>query len=129
MDYEKIDDCDNNCMLFWKEAVNEKKCTVCGEPRFVEVENDDGLTVMTEVARKQLHYMPLIPQLKRLFISKNTARYMRWHKEGVRENLDVMAHPTDTDAWKALDALILALLTKCEMSALVWQHMVYRLSI
>jgi hypothetical protein len=29
---------------------------------------------------------------------------MRWHKEGVRENPNVMAHPADTDAWKALDA-------------------------
>jgi predicted cobalt transporter CbtA len=60
--------------------------------------------VTTEVARKQLRYMPLIPQLKCLFISKNTARHMRWHKEGVHENPDVKAHPTDTDAWKALDA-------------------------
>jgi hypothetical protein len=29
---------------------------------------------------------------------------MRWHKEGVRENPNVMAHSADTDAWKALDA-------------------------
>jgi hypothetical protein len=27
---------------------------------------------------------------------------MRWH-EGVRDNLDVMAYPADTDAWKTLD--------------------------
>ena len=104
MDYEKIDVCENNCMLFWKETAGEKKCTVCGERRFVEVENDDGLTVTTKIARKQLRYMPLIPRLKRLFISKNTARHMRWHKEGVRENPNVMVHPADTDAWKALDA-------------------------
>jgi hypothetical protein len=104
MDYEKIDVCDNNCMLFWKETASEKKCTVCGEPRFVEVDNDDGLTVMTEVARNQLHYMPLIPRLKCLFIFKNTARHMRWHKEGVRENPNVMAHLDDIDAWKALNA-------------------------
>jgi hypothetical protein len=84
MDYEKIDVCVNNYMLFWKETANEK-CTVCGERRFVKVENDDGLTVTTEVARKQLCCMPLIPQLKRLFISKNTTRHMRWHKEGIRE--------------------------------------------
>jgi hypothetical protein len=80
-----------------------EKCTICGERRFVEVENDDGLT-MTEIERKQLRYMPLIPRLKRLFISKNTARHMRWHKEGIRKDPDVMAHPTDTYAWKALDA-------------------------
>jgi hypothetical protein len=104
MDYKKIDVCDNNCMLFWNETASEKKCTVCAERRFVEVENDDGLTVTKKIARKQLRYMPLIPRLKRLFISKNTARHMRWHKERVRENPNVMAHPADTDAWKALDA-------------------------
>jgi hypothetical protein len=41
--------------------------------------------------------------MKRLFISKKTARHMRWHKEGVRENDQVMGHPSDTEAWKALD--------------------------
>jgi hypothetical protein len=49
MDYEKIDVYDNNCMLSWKETASEKKCTVCGESRFVEVENNDGLTVMTKI--------------------------------------------------------------------------------
>jgi hypothetical protein len=48
-------------MLFWKETASEKKCIVCDECRFVEVENDDGLTMTTEVACKQLRYMPLIP--------------------------------------------------------------------
>jgi hypothetical protein len=104
MDYKKIDVCDNNCMLFWKETASEKKCIVCGEHRFVEVENDDGLTVTTEVACKQLCCMRLIPLLKCLFISKNTTRHMRWHKECVRENPYVMAHVADIDAWKALDA-------------------------
>jgi hypothetical protein len=80
MEYEKIDVCDNNCMLFWKETVSGKNCIVCGERRFVEVENDNGLTMTTEVARKQLHYMPRIPRLKRLFISKNTARHMNGTK-------------------------------------------------
>jgi hypothetical protein len=64
--------------------MSEKKFTVCGERRFVEVENDDGLTVTTEITRKQIRYMPLITRLKRLFISKNTTRHMRWHKKGVR---------------------------------------------
>jgi hypothetical protein len=60
--------------------VSGKNCIVCGERRFVEVENDNGLTMTTEVARKQLHYMPRIPRLKRLFISKNTARHMNGTK-------------------------------------------------
>jgi EAL domain-containing protein (putative c-di-GMP-specific phosphodiesterase class I) len=28
---------------------------------------------------------------------------MRWHKEGVRENLRVMVHLSDGEAWKALN--------------------------
>jgi hypothetical protein len=28
---------------------------------------------------------------------------MRWHKEGVRENNQVMVHLSDSEAWKALD--------------------------
>jgi hypothetical protein len=84
--------------------LHEKNCTIYVETRFIDVVNDDGVTITTEVARKLLRYMPLVPQLKRLFISKNTTRHMRWHKECVHDNLDVMAHLADTDSSKELDA-------------------------
>jgi hypothetical protein len=58
---------------------------------------------MTEVAQKQLHYFPITPRLKQLFISKKTVRHMRWHKEGIRENDGVMGHPSDGEARKVLD--------------------------
>jgi hypothetical protein len=41
--------------------------------------------------------------MKWLFLSKKTAKHMRWHKECVRENDQVMVHPSDTEAWKTLD--------------------------
>jgi hypothetical protein len=69
-------------MLFWKETASEKKCTVCGERRFVEVENDDGLTVTTKIARKQLRYMPLIPRLKHLFV--HLQKYSQTHEVAQR---------------------------------------------
>jgi hypothetical protein len=47
--------------------------------------------------------MPLTPRMKWLFLSKKTARHMRWHKEGVRENDQVMVHSSDSEAWKSLD--------------------------
>jgi hypothetical protein len=47
--------------------------------------------------------MPLTSRMKRLFISKKIARHMRWHQEGVRENDQVMVHPFDSEACKALD--------------------------
>jgi hypothetical protein len=95
--------CKDNYMIFYKEHKNEKKCLKCGKPRFVEVVNENGEMVTTKTAHKQLHYMPLTPQMKWLFISKKTDRHMRWHNEGVRENDQVMVHPSNSEAWKALD--------------------------
>jgi hypothetical protein len=103
MEYKKIDVCKDNCMIFYKEHKNETKCLKCGKPRSVEVINEDGEKVTIKTAHKQLRYIPLTPQMKQLFISKKTARHMRWHKEGVCENDQVMVHPSDSEAWKALD--------------------------
>jgi hypothetical protein len=58
--------------------------------------------VTIEVAHKQLCYFSLTPRFKRMFISKRTARHMRWHK-GVHENEGVMGHLSNSLAWKALD--------------------------
>jgi hypothetical protein len=78
--YEKIDVCTNNCMLFWKEHVNEKKCLECGQSMFIKLVVQNSEKVTTKFAQKQLHYFPITPRLKRLFISKRTMRHMRWHK-------------------------------------------------
>jgi hypothetical protein len=37
-----------------------------------------------------------------MFLSKRTMIYMRWHKDGEKENKEVMVHPSDGDAWKVL---------------------------
>jgi hypothetical protein len=71
MDYEKIDVCKNNCMLLMKEHAGDKKCMKCRQSRFVEVVNDEGGKVMTDVIQKQLHYLPLTLRVKQLFLSKN----------------------------------------------------------
>jgi hypothetical protein len=44
---EKIDVCPNNCMLFWKEHANEKKCLKCGQSRFIKVVTQDSEKVTT----------------------------------------------------------------------------------
>jgi hypothetical protein len=64
MDYEKIHVCQDNCMLFWNEHINEKKCLKCGKSRFVEAINVNAEEVMTEIAYKQLRYMLLKPRFK-----------------------------------------------------------------
>jgi hypothetical protein len=71
----------------------------------VMVVNKDGASVTTKVVVKQLYYLPITPRLKRLYLSEETAKQMRWHKEGKRdtEDPDIMSHPADTEAWEALD--------------------------
>jgi hypothetical protein len=61
MEYEKIDVCKDNCMLFYKEHKNETKYLKCGKEGFVEVVNEDGEKVTTKTTQKQLHYVPLTP--------------------------------------------------------------------
>jgi hypothetical protein len=90
-------------MIFYKEQKNEMKCLKCHKSRFIEVINEEGEKVMTEVVHKQLRYMPLTLRMKRLFLSKKTARHMTWYTEGVRVNDQVMVHMYDDEAWKALD--------------------------
>jgi hypothetical protein len=105
MNYEKIDACEKNCMLFWKEHKDDTECMHCGRFRYIKVINEDGVSVTTKVAVKQLCYIPITPRLKRLFLSEETVKQMRWHKKGKRdsEDSDIMSHPADGEAWQALD--------------------------
>jgi hypothetical protein len=50
MEYEKIDACKDNRMLFYKEHKDETKYLKCGKSRFVEVINEDGEKVTMNVA-------------------------------------------------------------------------------
>jgi hypothetical protein len=52
INYEKIDVCEKNCMLFWKEHKDDIECMHCGRSRYVKVRNEDGLSVTTKVATK-----------------------------------------------------------------------------
>jgi hypothetical protein len=71
MKYEKIDVCEKNCILFWKEYKDDIKCIHCGRS-YVKVRNKYGVSVTTKVVIKQLHYIPITPRLKQLFLSKNS---------------------------------------------------------
>jgi hypothetical protein len=61
-------------MLFWKEHKDDIECMHCGRSRYVKVVNEDGASVTTKVAVKQLHFMPITPRLKRLYLSEETAK-------------------------------------------------------
>jgi hypothetical protein len=100
MDYEKIDVCEKNCMLFWKEHKDDTECVHCDRSRYVKVLNEDGASITTKVVVKQLRYMPITPRLKLLNLSEETVKQMRWHKEGKRDSEDpnILSHPADTEA-------------------------------
>ncbi|XP_021728377.1 uncharacterized protein LOC110695456 [Chenopodium quinoa] len=80
-DYEKIEACENDCMLFWKENANLEKCSICDTKR-------------DKASPKVLHYFPLTSRLQRLFMSSKTANEMRWHSDK-REDEGVLKHLAD----------------------------------
>jgi hypothetical protein len=61
-------------MLFCKEHKDDTECMHCDRSRYVKVVNEDGASVTTKVAVKQLRYMPITPRLKQLYISKETMK-------------------------------------------------------
>jgi hypothetical protein len=71
----------------------------------VKVRNEYGVSVTTKVATKQLRYIPIMPMLKRLFLSEEIVKQMMWHHEGKHESEDpdIMSHPADSEAWQTLN--------------------------
>jgi hypothetical protein len=92
-------------MLLWKEHKDDTEYMHCSRSRYVKAVNKDGVSITTKVVVKQLHYMPVTPRLKRLYLSEETMKQMRWHKEGKHdsEDPDIMSHPADSEAWETLN--------------------------
>ncbi|XP_052189903.1 uncharacterized protein LOC127799721 [Diospyros lotus] len=101
LDYEKIDACLNDCILFRKEYVNYHECVKCGAPRWKSVAGKEDVTGK-KVPTKILRYFPLTPRLQRLYMSSKTASNMRLH-EDKRVKDGLLRHPADSEAWKKLD--------------------------
>jgi hypothetical protein len=86
MNYEKIDACGNNCMLFWRDHENVTNCMHYDKSRYAVVVDEEGTEVTTKVPDKQFWYMPITPCLERLFLNQETTKKMRWHKEEDRQD-------------------------------------------
>ncbi|XP_048496335.2 uncharacterized protein LOC125495610 [Beta vulgaris subsp. vulgaris] len=89
-DYEKIEACENDCMLFWKDDASLENCRICDTKR-------------NRASPKILRYFPLKPRLQKLFMSSKTANDMRWHFEIRVEEDGVLKHPADGKCWKQFD--------------------------
>lgn len=105
LEYDKIDACPNDCMLYWKESKKDSACAICGVFRWKTVDNcsDDNIDDR-KIHAKVLRHFPLKPRLQRLFMSAKTASSMRWHEDG-RVNDGILRHPADSPAWKTFDYL------------------------
>jgi hypothetical protein len=90
---------------FWKKHKDDTECMHCGRSRYMRVVNEDGVSVTTRVTVKQLCYTPIMPRLKQLFLCEEMTQQMRWREQGIRdsEDVNIMLHPTDVEAWHTLD--------------------------
>jgi hypothetical protein len=66
MPYHKIDVCEKNCMLYYKDNENKDKCDICQTSRYKEGSN--------KVPRKVLRYLPITDRLKRLYLHEGIAK-------------------------------------------------------
>ncbi|XP_009801929.2 uncharacterized protein [Nicotiana sylvestris] len=96
--YTKIDTCRNDCILYWRDYADVQACPKCGKSRWKSEEHGGK-----KVAHKILRHFPIKLRLQRLYMARETAKKMRWHKEG---NIDdgVLRHPSDSITWKSFDA-------------------------
>ncbi|XP_074377076.1 uncharacterized protein LOC141718595 [Apium graveolens] len=99
MGYEKIDACENDCMLFYKENSKKTCCDICHTNRFKDRKDSEKKSI----PRKILRYFPLVPRLQRLYMSEQTAKCMTWHHDRVVVE-GQLSHAADGDEWKAFDA-------------------------
>ncbi|WMV46923.1 hypothetical protein MTR67_040308 [Solanum verrucosum] len=108
LDYEKIDACPDDCMLFRNDHKDDEFCHTCGASRYIkspEVDSElEPSKKQHQVSAKTLRHFPLIPRLKRLFMCSKTADSLRWHDEE-RSKDGKLRHPADGLAWKDFDRL------------------------
>ncbi|XP_026437833.1 uncharacterized protein LOC113336056 [Papaver somniferum] len=96
--YTVIHACRYDCALFWKENENLEKCLKCNEPRYKVVEGKGK-----KIPQKVLRYFPLKPRLQRLFMSRMTAKDMKYWKKKQKAEKNVFRHPADSKIWQELD--------------------------
>jgi hypothetical protein len=85
--YESIHACKNDCVLFWKEHADKEECPQCKTSKWSGVKGSGK-----KIPQKVLWYFPIKPRLQRLFMSKNTAKNMRWHKDKQQHDDNALRH-------------------------------------
>ena len=96
---QKIDYCENNCMLYWGEDSDLSCCKICSHPRFKRQKRGSSKH-KKNVPYKKMYYFPISPRLQRLYASYATTKHMRWYAEKPHEDGDIMRHCSNSHAWK-----------------------------
>ncbi|XP_045083551.2 uncharacterized protein [Aegilops tauschii subsp. strangulata] len=94
--YESIHVCINNCVLFRKQYARHDNCPICGMSRWKD-------PARKKIPQKVLRHFPLLPRLKRMFLSKKASREAQWHKPKRQPSEKEMSHPADGDSWQDFD--------------------------
>jgi len=95
--YERIHACKNDCVLFWKNHADKEECPTCKTSIWATVKGK-----CKKIPHKVLRYFPITLRLQQLFMSKDIAKDMRWHKDGHQDDGN-LRHPTDSILWKEFD--------------------------
>jgi hypothetical protein len=105
LEVQKIHTCPNDCILYRGAYEDLNACPVCGALRY-KIRRDDPGDVEGERPRKRvpakvMWYAPIIPWLKHLFINKEHAKLMRWHREDRKKDGKLRA-PADGSQWRKI---------------------------
>ncbi|XP_010513121.1 PREDICTED: uncharacterized protein LOC104789069 [Camelina sativa] len=100
MGYEKIHACVNDCCLFRNQYEELDSCPKCKSSRW-KINKRTG-EVKKGTPQKVLRYFPIIPRLKRMFRSEDTAKDLRWHFNN-KSTDGKMRHPVDSVTWDQMN--------------------------
>ncbi|XP_004305626.1 PREDICTED: uncharacterized protein LOC101314976 [Fragaria vesca subsp. vesca] len=99
--YEKIDACINDCCLFRGEKKkNMQNYPECNASRWKV--NPRTNEINTGVPAKVLRYFPIIPKIKRMFLSASNSELLTWHSTHHSQD-GMMRHPVDSIQWRTVD--------------------------
>ena len=96
MQYEAIDACPEDHIIYYKQHEFETECPECHISRY-QIDQ-----VTKKVPRKVLHYIIIIPCLQRLFRCKNIARFMDYHAHNRCQD-DTLQIPADGFAFRDME--------------------------
>ena len=96
MDYQAIDACPNDHIIYYGQYALENECPQCQISRY-RIDK-----ASKKVSRKVLHYIPIIPCFQRLFRCQSIAQFMDFHAKN-RIQDDVLRMPTDGSTFNYIE--------------------------